>query len=96
MNDVQIVGTGVDTLKINVKLLDPAGQRLQVQALSENVLTAFEAWQEQAKDKKHPVKTSLTFHEARMMMLPNSAPSWVFILRNDCLELKWHHGSKYR
>ena len=83
-----IVGTGVDTLKINVKLLDPAGQRLQVQALSENVLTAFEAWQEQAKDKKHPVKTSLTFHEARMMMLPNSAPSWVFILRNDCLELK--------
>lgn len=88
MSDVQIVGTGIDTLKINVKLLDAAGQRLKVQALPETTLTILQAWQEQAKEKKKPVETSMTFHMARMMMFPNSAPSWLFILRNDCLELK--------
>ena len=48
----------------------------------------FEDWQEQAKFINKPLPTLMTFHETRMMMCPNGAPSWKFMLRNDCLEVK--------
>lgn len=84
----QIVGRGIDTLKVNVKILGEDGEPLHNQQLSENFLAQLQAWQEEALAKKQPVKTSLTHHESRLVMYPNGASSWRYIMRNDCLEVK--------
>ena len=83
-----IVLHGIDTVKVNVKLLDELGKPLPRQEVRPELVTMFECWQEQAKIINKPIPTSMTFHDTRMMMYPNGAPSWKFILRNDCLEVK--------
>src|SRR2546423_13656560 len=78
--DIHIVATGIDTVKINVKLLNAEGQPLQaeeiVTACSEDLLTRLDMWQEEAQRKSDPIPTTLPFHDARMLMFPNGAPSW--------------------
>jgi hypothetical protein len=87
-HEPSIVGMGIDTLKINVKLLDADGAVAKEQALPEKNLERLRLWQEQAKEQNKPMKTSLSMHKARLLMYPNGAPSWKYILRNDCIELK--------
>jgi hypothetical protein len=79
---------GIDTVKVNVKLLEPDGKPSKQQEVRYDLVALFEMWQEHAKANSKPVATSMTFHEARMMMYPNGAPSWKYVMRNDCLELK--------
>jgi hypothetical protein len=90
--DIQIVATGIDTVKINVKLLNAEGQPLQAEEIvagcSEDLLMRLDIWQGEAQRKSDPIPTTLPFHEARLLMFPNGAPSWRYVLRNDCLELK--------
>jgi hypothetical protein len=85
---VQIVNTGIDTVKVNVKLLTEDGQPAKPQQVSGLLADWLPFWQEQAKETMKPVKTALTFHDARLMMYPNGAAAWKYILRNDCLEIK--------
>jgi len=84
---LQIVNAGVDTLKVNVKLVDKKGLPLLEQALPEKIEVMFRAWQEQAQQESQPVSTTLTFHEGRMTMLPNGAPMWRYLLKNNWLQL---------
>src|SRR5713101_4115147 len=88
LSQAHIVGTGIDTLKINVKLLHPDGTLLEAQELSEELAERLQFWQEKARTNGKPCATTMTFHDARMMMLPNGAPAWKYIVRNDCLEVK--------
>ncbi len=84
----RIVGVGIDTVKINVKLVNPDGKPSQVQVLSEHLASRCDLWQQQARERKKPVATTMTFQDARLTMLPNGAPAWKYLLRNDCLEVK--------
>jgi hypothetical protein len=77
-----ILSRGVDTLKINVKLKE------QRQELPVELDVLFSAWQERAREQAKPAATTLTFHDARMTMLPNGAPAWKYLIKNDCLQLQ--------
>ncbi len=79
MAETRILNVGVDTLKVNVKLTG------QAQVLPVHVEVHCSRWQEQAREQSKPVATTLTFHDARMTMLPNGAPAWKYIVKNDCL-----------
>jgi hypothetical protein len=83
-----IVGVGIDTIKLNIHLVDARGEPVMLEAVSGDMETILQSWQERARAQKKPVGTTMTFHEARMVMYPNGAPAWKYILRNDCLELK--------
>ena len=83
-----IVGTGIDTLKINIKLFDDEGELSKEQTLPGEQMCDLSHWQEQAVIQRDPIGTSHSFHGARLVMYPNGAPSWKYILRNDCLEIK--------
>lgn len=83
-----ILTIGIDTLKVNVKQLDAAGQPLKEPSLPDLLASMLFQWQEQAKAANTPLPTTIPFHEARLLIYPNGAPSWKYILRNDCLELK--------
>lgn len=82
MKEPIILSRGVDTLKINVKLNE------RIQELPVDLEARFASWQEQAREQVKPVATTLTFHEARMTMLPNGAPAWKYLIKNDCLQLQ--------
>lgn len=81
MVETTLLNVGVDTLKINVKLRD------QPQDLPVHVEVRCSRWQEQAGELSKPVATTLTFHDACMTMLPNGAPAWKYIVKNDCLQV---------
>src|SRR5256885_2130007 len=85
---VQIVGRGIDTVKINVKRLDEDGKPAKVQEIAGTLEEDLQTWQEKAKAVNKPEPTTLSFHGARLKIWPNAAPAWKYILRNDCLELK--------
>jgi hypothetical protein len=78
---------GTDTIKVNVKLLGENGLPHKVQALSEDRLTELETLQKKAQDEKKPIATALSFYGARLVMLPNGAPIWRYILKNDCIQV---------
>ncbi len=84
---LQIVNVGIDTVKVNVKLLDENGQPSKVQELPESFLGLLQAWQDSAKAENKPLRTSMTFNDARMMMLPNASPTWRYIIKNDCINV---------
>jgi hypothetical protein len=85
----RIVNTGIDTVKVNVKLLNAETQQpLSTQAVSEPLITLFQSWQDQAKEHNKSVKTTLTLNDARLLMFPNGASAWKYILRNDSIEIK--------
>jgi len=83
-----IVNVGIDTVKVNVKVLDPDGKVAKSQTVSEQLSILFQVWQEQAQVNNKPVATGISFYDARLMMFPNGASAWKYILRNDCLEIK--------
>ena len=85
--DVSIVNTGIDTIKVNVKLVDENGNPLDTQVLPNELATLVDIWQEQARTESTPVATSKSFHGARLVMLPNAAQAWKYILKNDCLNI---------
>ncbi len=82
-----IINVGIDTVKVNVKLVDPDGNLLENQVVPTELATMLEVWQEQARTESTPVATSYTFHDARMVMLPNAATAWKYIIKNDCLNM---------
>lgn len=82
MVEPTILNVGVDTLKLNVKLKE------QVQVLPVELEVSCSIWQEQAREQSKPVATPLSFHKARMTMLPNGAQAWKYIIKNNALELK--------
>lgn len=85
--DVSIINTGIDTIKVNVKLVDENCNLLETQVLPNQLATMVDAWQEQARTESTPVATSYSFHGARLVMLPNAAQAWKYILKNDCLNI---------
>ena len=87
MNEVKVVNAGIDTLKVNVKYVDEQGTPLLQQHIPESLLALLQHWQEKAKVNSDPVRTSLTFNNVRMMMLPNGAQAWTYILKNDCVQV---------
>jgi hypothetical protein len=84
-----IINTGIDTVKVNVKRLNPDDQQpLKAQAVPEWLVTLLEQWQAYAKECGEPVKTSMTLDNDRLKMLPNGASAWKYVLRNGAIELK--------
>ena len=81
MVEPTILTMGVDTLKINVKLKE------QTQTLPVELEVCCSQWQERAREQGKPVATTMTFHDARMTLLPNGAPAWKYIVKNDCLQV---------
>jgi hypothetical protein len=81
MTEPTILNVGVDTLKINVKY--PTG----VQVLPVDLEVYCSLWQQQAREKSKPVATTITFHDERMTMLPNGAPAWKYIVKNDYIQI---------
>lgn len=79
--EAMILNVGVDTLKVNVKLRD------QAQVLPVDLEVRCGLWQQQAREKSKPVATTITFHDERMTMLPNGAPAWKYIVKNDYLQI---------
>lgn len=59
VSQVQIVNTGIDTIKVNVKLLDENGKPVKVQELSERFLGLLQAWQDGAKAENKPFPPSI-------------------------------------
>ncbi len=47
--DVSIVNTGIDTIKVNVKLVDENGNIRETQVLPNELATMVDVWQEQAR-----------------------------------------------
>ena len=84
---LQIVSVGIDTVKVNVKLLEDNGQLSKVQELPESLLGLLQAWQDSAKAENKPLRTSMTFNDVRVMMLPNASPTWRYIIKNDCINV---------
>ncbi len=82
-----LVGVGIDTIKVNVKMLDDKAMPTLTQSVPDRLETLFHFWQDTARESKKPLKTSMTFHHARMMMLPNGSPTWKYLLKNDCIQL---------
>jgi len=81
MAETRILNVGVDTLKVNVKLTG------QAQVLPVHLEVHCSRWQEQAHEQSKPVATTMTFHDACMTMLPNGAPAWKYLVKNDCLQV---------
>src|SRR5215469_7859621 len=81
MVEPTILNVGVDTLKVKVKL------KGQAQDLPVHLEVCCSLWQEQAREQSKPVATTMTFHDARITMLPNGAPAWKYIVKNDCLQV---------
>jgi hypothetical protein len=81
MTEPSILSVGVDTLKLNVKY--PTG----AQVLPVDLEVYCSLWQQQAREKSKPVPTTITFHDERMTMLPNGAPAWKYIVKNNYLQI---------
>ena len=60
--DVSIVNTGIDTIKVNVKLVDENGNPLETQVLPNELATMVDVWQEQARIDSTPVSWCATCH----------------------------------
>jgi hypothetical protein len=86
--NVCIVGTGIDTIKVNVKVTDKGGKPTATQTILDTLLAVLQDRQDQARVNKKPVALGISFHDAPLVVLPNGAPEWKYIARNDCLEVK--------
>jgi hypothetical protein len=85
---VQLVNVGIDTLIVNVKTLDDQGKPAKVQTFPSQLEECLHDWQEVAREQGKPLATSMTFNDARMLMFPNSASVWKYIVKNDSLQLQ--------
>jgi hypothetical protein len=86
-NLVQIVNTGIDTVKVNVKYTDADGKPAKAQELPSRLDTLFAAWQAKAQEQHKPLATSMTFNDARLLMRPNGASVWKYLIQNDSIQL---------
>jgi hypothetical protein len=85
---LQVVNVGIDTIIVNVKSLDDQGKPARVQAFPGWLEERLRGWQEGAKEEGKPVKTAMTFNNARLLMLPNRASVWKYIVKNDSVQLQ--------
>ena len=85
---VQIVNVGIDTIIVNVKTLDEQGKPTKEQAFPPQLEERLQEWQEGAREQNKPLATSMTFNDARMLMLPNGASVWKYIVKNDSVQLQ--------
>jgi len=85
---VRIVNRGVDTLIVNVKYLNGTGAPATHQACPLWLEELLQRWQDTAREAVTPLATSMTFNDARLMMLPNGASVWKYILRNDSVQVQ--------
>lgn len=85
---IQIVNVGIDTLKVNVKYLDSQGKPAQAQEFPNWLEERLQQRQETARAQGKAVTTPMTFNDARLMLLPNGAAVWKYIVKNDCLQLQ--------
>jgi hypothetical protein len=85
---LQIVNVGIDTLLTNVKYLDDQGKPAKVQAFPRWLEECLQRWQDAAREEGKPLKTSMTFNDARLMMLPHGASVWKYIVKNDCMQVQ--------
>jgi len=83
-----IVLHGLDTVKVNVQFVSEEGIPCSHQELPQPLLDWLEWWQSQAQQSRRPVPTAFSFHDARLVMYPNGASAWRYLLRNDCVEIK--------
>ena len=87
MSEVRVVNAGIDTLKVNVRYVDELGLLATKQLIPDDLLALLHDWQEKAKVNSEPFPTSMTFNNARLMMLPNGAQAWTYIVKNDCIQV---------
>jgi hypothetical protein len=73
---------------VNVRLLGDEGELLKSPTVSQEISQRCQDWQRQAKAKEKPVATTYKFRGAYLLMYPNGASAWNYVLRNDCLEIK--------
>jgi hypothetical protein len=85
---VQVVNVGIDTIKVNVKYLDEQGKPAKVQAFPAWLEERLQAWQEQAREENKLLPTAMTFDDARLLMRPNGANVWKYIVTNDSVQLQ--------
>lgn len=84
---IQVVNIGVDTLKVNVKLMGDQGKPARVQAFPIWLEERLLAWQEKAREVNAVLPTTMTFDQARLLMRPNGAPVWKYLLTNDSIQV---------
>lgn len=87
-NDPRIVSVGIDTLKVHIRFIDDEGVLQKTGEISQSLKQRCEIWQAQAKEQKDPIETPLLFNDRNLLMYPNGAPAWNYILRNDSIEVK--------
>lgn len=85
---VQMVNVGVDTLIVNVKYLNDQGKPATEQAFPGWLEEMLQRWQDAAREQMKPLATSMTFNNARMLMLPTGASVWKYIVKNDSIQLQ--------
>src|SRR6266581_1186267 len=88
MARIQIVNVGIDTIRANVKYTDEQGKPMKTQTVPDRLERRFVDWQEQAKAEGNAVPTTFSFHGVRLMMQPYAAPSWKYVIDNDCIHLE--------
>lgn len=84
----QLLNVGIDTIIVNVKSLDDQGKPATSQEFPSGLEEVLQGWQEAAREEGKPLKTSMTFNDARLLMLPNGASVWKYIVKNDCVQLQ--------
>jgi hypothetical protein len=85
---LQVVNVGIDTIIVNVKYLDDHGKPAKEQAFPGWLEERLQEWQEVAKEEGKPHVTAMTFNDARLLMLPNGASVWKYIVKNDCVQVQ--------
>jgi hypothetical protein len=85
---VQLVNMGLDTIIVNVKYLDDQGKPAKEQVFPFWLEERLQDWQERAREQNKPLPTAMTFNDARLLMLPNGASVWKYIVKNDSLQLQ--------
>jgi hypothetical protein len=85
---LQAVNVGIDTIIVNVKSLDDQGKPAKVQEFPSWLEELLQRWQDAAREHMKPLATSMTFNDARLLMLPNGASVWKYIVKNDSIQMQ--------
>ncbi len=90
---VRLMGTGVDTLLLNVRYADASGKPVK-QELDERYVTVLNEWQEKARVAEEPVVIPLAFRGVSFLMHPHGAGKgqWRWLLTSSLLTLTISRG----
>jgi hypothetical protein len=90
---VRLMGTGVDTLLLNVRYADASGKPVK-QELDERYVTVLNEWQEKARVVDEPVVIPLAFRGVSFLMHPHGAGKgqWRWLLTSSLLTLTISRG----